>query len=180
MMQDYPKLLGAEAKVGFTNFERWICFSAVKNNIVDAADKAAKGLPAECAATGEMDVYHVHREYLKTCGAVMEEQRDELAGIPLVTGPRVVLSPDFACTLDELKTKVKGLQLTSGSTLIVEGDIELSDVSVDGTLIVKNSVSGLKVKNAGWKIESLIKGEEVSEELAIRGFRIKKLEQEEV
>lgn len=180
MMQDYPKLLGSEAKVGFTNFERWVCFSAVKNNIFDAAAKASQGLPAECAATGEMDVYHVHREYLKTCGAKFEEQCDEIAGIPLVTGPRVVLSPDFACTLDELQSKVKGLQLSSDSTLVIEGDVYVSDIAVDGALVVKNSVSDLHVQNAGWKIEALKPDEEVSEELAIRGFRIKKLEQEEV
>lgn len=180
MMQDYPKLLGPEAKVGFTNFERWVCFSAVKNNIVDAAAKAEKGLPAECAGTGEMDVYHVHRESLRTCGAKFEEQRETIAGIPLVTGPRVVLAPEFACTLDELQSKVKGLQLAPNSTLVVEGDVEITNVSVDGTLIVRNSLSNCDVKNAGWKIEALSPDEEVSEELAIRGFRIKKLEQEEV
>jgi hypothetical protein len=36
MMQDYPKLLEADAKVGFTQLERWVSFSAVKNNVVDA------------------------------------------------------------------------------------------------------------------------------------------------
>ena len=46
MSSDYPRLLGKDDKVGFTTFPRYICFSALKNNIVDAAAKQAKGLPS--------------------------------------------------------------------------------------------------------------------------------------
>lgn len=35
--QDYPKALGADAKVGFTTVNPWLCFSPCKNNIQDAA-----------------------------------------------------------------------------------------------------------------------------------------------
>jgi len=43
MMQDFPKLLDKDAKVGFSCYDRWFCFSAVKNNIVDGALKFSKG-----------------------------------------------------------------------------------------------------------------------------------------
>ena len=40
MMQEYPKLLTLEdGKVGFTQVERWLSFSAVKNNTNDALTK---------------------------------------------------------------------------------------------------------------------------------------------
>jgi hypothetical protein len=50
-MQDFPKLLGAEARVGFTQMDRWLCFSAVKNNVADARKKAADTGFAECGAS---------------------------------------------------------------------------------------------------------------------------------
>lgn len=37
MMQDYPKLLSSNARVSFTQFDRWICYSAVKNNLIEGA-----------------------------------------------------------------------------------------------------------------------------------------------
>ena len=36
MMQDYPKLLDASVKVGFTVVEKWLGYSPVKNNKADA------------------------------------------------------------------------------------------------------------------------------------------------
>lgn len=39
MMQDYPKLVDSTAKIGFTQFDRHMSFSAVKNNVVDGAAK---------------------------------------------------------------------------------------------------------------------------------------------
>jgi hypothetical protein len=41
-MQDFPRLLPPTAAVGFSQFERWLCFSAVKNNLLDAALKASQ------------------------------------------------------------------------------------------------------------------------------------------
>jgi hypothetical protein len=32
-----------KTQVGFTQLERWLCFSAVKNNLADAAAKAKSG-----------------------------------------------------------------------------------------------------------------------------------------
>jgi UDP-sugar pyrophosphorylase len=50
MMQDYPKLLGPESKVGFTMYETWYCFTPAKNNVNDALACHKKGLPSFGAA----------------------------------------------------------------------------------------------------------------------------------
>ena len=65
MMQDYPKLLGPEAKVGFTSAPEWCCFSPCKNNSVDAAASAASGVPAGSAYTAESDQYFAYAELLR-------------------------------------------------------------------------------------------------------------------
>lgn len=41
MMQDYPRLLTNEAKVGFTMAPSWLCYSPCKNNAKDAAASVA-------------------------------------------------------------------------------------------------------------------------------------------
>lgn len=47
MMQDFPRLFPPSAKVGFTSYPRWVCFSAAKNSVTEAEVKAAKGLAPE-------------------------------------------------------------------------------------------------------------------------------------
>ena len=44
-------------QVGFTTLPRSMCFSPVKNNVVDAGKKQAAGLPIECAGSAECDAY---------------------------------------------------------------------------------------------------------------------------
>lgn len=44
------------------------------------------------------------------------------------------MSPKFAVTLKEMKTKVKKLKVSGHSTLIILSDCILDDVEVDGTL----------------------------------------------
>jgi hypothetical protein len=73
MMQDFPKLLGAHDRVGFTQMDRWLCFSAVKNNVVDARKKAKDTGFGECASSGEADMYAVHRLKLELCGVRIDQ-----------------------------------------------------------------------------------------------------------
>merc|ERR1719445_1334811 len=78
MMQDYPKCLGPDVPVGFTQCDRWTCFSAVKNNVNDAVTKFNKTGYAECASSGEADIYLAHRRALKLAGAnINVEGKDE-------------------------------------------------------------------------------------------------------
>ena len=178
MMQDYPKLLSPKAKVGFTSFPREFCFSAVKNNLVDAAAKAQAQLPIESASSGEMDLYAVFRQKLVLCGATVETAANQtIQGIPLVVGPRVIMSGSFASTLSELKSKIKNVRLSSRSSLIIEGEnVRINGLELDGKLVIKVEpgaslkIEGLKLSNAGDELVESKSGE--PEEIAIRGYRI--------
>jgi UDP-sugar pyrophosphorylase len=92
MMQDFPLLLPPEANVGFTQMDRWLCFSPVKNNIHDAAAKAAQGLPPECAGTAERDAFDCNCRLLRLAGVEVAPPAEgsgvEFAGIPLTFGPQ--------------------------------------------------------------------------------------------
>lgn len=112
MMQDYPKLLKSGERVGFTQIDRRFCFSTVKNDIKTAAQKVKANLPAECSAICEHEFYWLHKEVLKICGMEFEEEKDPkaklYADIPVVQSTRVVLSPSFGVTLEEIRNKIKG------------------------------------------------------------------------
>eukprot|EP00463_Aulacantha_scolymantha_P001887 TRINITY_DN251_c0_g1_i1.p1 TRINITY_DN251_c0_g1~~TRINITY_DN251_c0_g1_i1.p1 ORF type:complete len:120 (-),score=30.54 TRINITY_DN251_c0_g1_i1:204-563(-) len=110
MMQDYPKCLGPEVAVGFTQCERWTCFSAVKNNVKDAVVKFKKTGYGECASSGEADIYWAHRNALKMAGVDVDVDGKEMmvCDIPIKRGANVVLSPAFACVLADVKEKSKG------------------------------------------------------------------------
>jgi hypothetical protein len=68
MMQDYPKLLNSKGGVGFTSYDTWYCFSPVKNNLVDAAACAARGLPTYSASAAEYDFYNWTNNILEKIG----------------------------------------------------------------------------------------------------------------
>ena len=62
LMQDYPKLLPASAKVGFTTYDRQFIFSACKNDLKSAAQKFAQGLPSECGSS--CNTFHIESYFL--------------------------------------------------------------------------------------------------------------------
>ena len=72
MMQDYPKILSSDVKVGFSMAPLWFCYSPCKNNVVDAAISMRSGIPAMCAFTAESDQYFVWAELLRRLGAQVE------------------------------------------------------------------------------------------------------------
>ena len=185
MMQDYTLQLDDARGVGFTQFERHICFSAVKNNLPEAMAKAAANLPIESASSGEMDYYAQERWRLTRAGAVIEPaERRTIAGIPLDIGAFVALGPNYAPSLGTLLQRFKGGRITRSSVLIIEGpDILIEDLDLDGALIVqavpgaKVHLRGIQVRNRGWKLTELEDGDVCPEELAIRGYRFEKLEE---
>eukprot|EP00743_Colponemidia_sp_Colp-15_P001621 GILK01001770.1.p1 GENE.GILK01001770.1~~GILK01001770.1.p1 ORF type:complete len:591 (+),score=105.00 GILK01001770.1:58-1830(+) len=181
MMQDFPKLLPSSARVGFVQFDRWFCFSAVKNNLTDAATKAKSGLPAECASTGEADMYAVNTRLMKLAGAQIEDPASPtiFADIPVDLGARVVLKPSFATSVTELHHKVSsGVRISARSTLVVDGDVCLESLTLDGALVIKAAhgakvtVKSLNVENAGWQFVPLESN--VPEYLKIRGYSLQK------
>jgi hypothetical protein len=179
MMQDYPKLLHAGARVGFTQLDRWLCFSPVKNHHADAAKKAAAGGPPESASTGEADMYAASARMLRAAGMHIEAG-EPLAplGIPVVLAPQLHLSPAFATTWGELLKKVKGGAISKRSSLVVNGEASLRGLELDGALVVhacngaSAKLEGLRVTNAGWQLQLLAADEAAAEEVAMRGYKL--------
>jgi UDP-sugar pyrophosphorylase len=185
MMQDLPKLFGESEKVGVTIFSRMWSFSPNKNNVVDAAAKIASGGPADASATAESDFYAAGRARLEIAGMKVEEAGQKMIlGVPFTLGPKVILRPSFAMTLDEGCGKVSGGSISGASALIIDGeDITLENVQLSGSsaLVVK-ACEGAKVtvkgafENEGFELAELTEAErsaksDVPEYLKIRGYK---------
>jgi UDP-sugar pyrophosphorylase len=186
MMQDYPKALDASARVGFTVFDNWVGYSPVKNSPADGVGKFKGGNPTHTATSGEMELYGCGARVLALAGAEVAPAEDFAANdIVVPAGPRVVLHPSLACTFDEMKRRVAGgdkVKITSSSSvLVVEGEVTLEDLELDGALVVKAcagakvTIKGLKVRNKGWTYAPASGGDEVD---ALRGFVVQKNETE--
>lgn len=186
MMQDLPKLFTAGEKIGVTIFERTWCFSACKNNLAEAAEKAAKNGPPESASSAENDFYLAGRMKLRAAGmAVVDAATISISGIPFTVGPRVILSPSFALTRAEVGERVSGGSLSGSSTLVLDGDIRLENVTVSGgAALVVTAVPGASVivrnlevsSGPTFLLEELgpaeIASAETPEFLRIRGYKI--------
>ncbi len=186
MMQDLPKLFSPDEKVGVTVFDRRWSFSANKNNIKDAAAKHAAGGPPESGATAESDFYLAGRIKLVAAGMKVETAKEEIIlGIPFTTGPRVLLRPSFAMTLDEVRAKIKGGSISGDATLVLDGNditLENVEISAGSALVIKAcdgakvTVKNLKIENSGFELVKLTPEEmnnpSTPEYLRIRGYRI--------
>jgi len=190
MMQDYPKSLGPDAAVGFTQFERWTSFSAVKNALVEAPGKQKSTGAAESGASGEFDTYYYGRKLLHAGGAEVDVEGKEVSysGVKVKSGASVVLLPDFGTTQAEIVSRVKGkLKISANSTLIVDGDVTFGDVEIDGALVVravpgaKVHVDKLKVKNKGYEFVPLSDkdSKSVDQRYQIRAYTLQKHEHHE-
>jgi UDP-sugar pyrophosphorylase len=189
MMQDLPKLLAKElgnsAKVGFTTMERWLTFSPAKNAPDAGAAAAAAGAPPGSPASSEADVYAAFRATLVAASGTVIEQGAEqtFAGMPVTLLPCIVLAPSFAAGGSaELARRFHGGRISGRSSLVVEGDVEVSGLDLDGALVLratqgaKLSVRGLNVRNRGWEFVPA----DAPEVLKMRGFRLVKHETKEV
>lgn len=186
MMQDLPKLFVAGEKVGVTIFERAWCFSACKNNLTDAAAKVSQGGPPESASSSENDFYLAGRQKLRMAGmSVVDGQTRMIRGIPVTIGPRVVLRPAFALTIADVRDRIRGGSITGDSTLILDGDIHLENVTIsNGSALVVTAApgAGLTISDSAFasgpafEIRELSDAEmssaDVPEYLRIRGYRI--------
>eukprot|EP01017_Pseudomicrothorax_dubius_P045184 TRINITY_DN7778_c0_g1_i2.p1 TRINITY_DN7778_c0_g1~~TRINITY_DN7778_c0_g1_i2.p1 ORF type:complete len:141 (+),score=36.15 TRINITY_DN7778_c0_g1_i2:39-461(+) len=77
-------------------------------------------------------------ELLRLTGVVNVQQPGEenskvIAGIPLNFGPFVVLRPSFGVTIQEIRTKLADVKISTRSTVILSGDINLRHVNIDGS-----------------------------------------------
>ncbi|XP_044475492.1 UDP-sugar pyrophosphorylase-like [Mangifera indica] len=185
MMQDYPKTLPPSARVGFTAMDTWLAYSPVKNNPEDAA-KVPKGNPYHSATSGEMAIYRANSLILRKAGVQVGEPVQEVFnGQEVEVWPRITWKPKWGLIFSDIKKKVgKSCSVSQKSTLVIKGrKVFLEDLHLDGTLIV-DAVDEAEVKvegsvqNKGWTIEGVdYKDTSVLEEIRIRGFKIKKIEQ---
>lgn len=184
MMQDLPKLLGPEVKVGFTQFPEWT-YSPVKNNNKEALAKFKTGVKGRSAPEGEFEYYFANCQLLHAVGVKLPESAPfSVLGFNLQTTPRVVLYPDFGLSLSKLGKSFPNpsqIFMTPTSSLIIEGeDIVIKEMDLDGALHIK-AVPGAKVvfekiqvKNDGIVFQTLDDASNVPVWKAIRGFEVVK------
>lgn len=186
LMQDLPKSFTSGEKTGVTIFDRTWCFSACKNNLADAASKAAANSPAESASSAENDFYLAGREKLRKAGmAVSDGPVRSIRGIAFTTGPRVILRPSFALTLQEIRDRITGGSISGDATLIVEGDVRLENVVIEpGATLVAQASPGTSTVLSNTTIpigktytlheltDAEMSSPDTPEYLKIRGYRI--------
>ena len=184
MMQDFPKLLAGDknAKVGFTQMARFLCFSAVKNNVKDALVKFKKTGFAESACAGESDIYSLHRRVLSMAGCDIKTAEVPIRHfneIPFQDGARVVLLPGFGTTIADRMSHFKtpaAVKISNRSTLVLDGDVEIHRLLLDGALTIKAPpgakiiVRSLHVSNAGGRLVDIAEQADIEEKYAIRGY----------
>jgi len=140
MMQDYPKLLSGDAKVGFTCFPDWFCYSPCKNNAADAAAFRAQGIPAASCYSAESDQYYVFGEILRRMGANIHSATAlTILGISAVPAPRIVLHPSFAMFPYEIAARFVSpwnVNISANSSLYIEGEVIVDSLSLEGALRV--------------------------------------------
>jgi len=189
MMQDYARLLSGKNRVGFIEAPRWIVFSAVKNNIVDAATKLRRSGAAESGSSGEFDMYLACRRYLAAAGVRFGRDKEvTYHDIQVPYGARCVYSPSFGVTLDEVKKRIMGkVTVSNESTLVLDGDIDIINLELDGALIIKACpgskviIKNLTVKNDGWRMKVISPDDEsYAQKYRIRGYVIDKEDQLEL
>lgn len=142
-------------------------------------------------SSAESDKYIQNQRKLKFAGVdvPVTEEKDlvSISGIPVTPGPRIILCPGFAITQQEVVEKMEGGKITKRSTLVLEGeDLKVKNLDLDGALIIRTghdcnvTVDGLVVRNKGFELEEVPEGSDVPEEVAIRGYTMKKEEVMEI
>ncbi|GAB5360512.1 hypothetical protein AAMO2058_000634700 [Amorphochlora amoebiformis] len=184
MMQDYPRLCDEDKKVGFTSMQRWACFSAVKNKIADAKAKAAKTGFGECGCTGEADAYKVNRKKLEIIGVKIsgDGKQVTMKDIPCSQGAKVTYTASFAPSLTDLKARFPNpgaVSISDKSSLVLEGDITIKSLDLDGALQViaspgaKVTIEESKVQNDGHEFKEIdVSDTSIDEKFRIRGYTL--------
>jgi len=105
MMQDFPKLMFKQGSIGFTMYEHFMCWTPVKNNIVDAATCLKKGIQSYGAAEGEFNFYNWTSIIFERAGIKIERETVpfESHGMSFCYGPKIFLDPKFGLTFQDLK-----------------------------------------------------------------------------
>lgn len=175
MMQDLPLIMDLASKVGYTEMERFLSFSAVKNNLKDALLKFQQTGYPESASSCESDLFSSNRKLLAmsgvqihTTGAMVRKVRYH--NIPFEDGAKIVLNPRFGTTVAEIRSRFpspESIHISDRSCLVLEGNIIIHSLHLDGYLIVKAIpgarvvIKSLSVKNEGCSFDQIdVLGEE--------------------
>lgn len=187
MMQDYPKVLNANAKVGFTTVPSWLAYSPCKNNVEDAANAAKANIPPSCAFTSESDHYNAVSEILRRHKVNIENGNSQtFQGITATIGPRIVIDPStamFPCQIQDCFPSPEKVKISARSTLILEGDVKIYGLNLDGALhliavpgtrLSVFSKPALCIRNEGHIVKPIDSLINVSEIDRMRGYVIEK------
>lgn len=183
LMQDLPKLLKSGENVGFTSYERWFCFSACKNNLNDACNKLKKNQSPESAFSVEQDIFIFNRKIMEIIGKLEIEETEkpnevEIEGCKIKFGPKIIIYPDFAPTVTELKEKLmkmkNKIKMTNNSTLVLKKDVKIEEgINLNGFCEIEKDEKMVDCHNEKNKI--YIKLEEGAGTIyeKIRGYTVK-------
>ncbi|CRG97953.1 UTP--glucose-1-phosphate uridylyltransferase, putative [Plasmodium gallinaceum] len=197
MMQDFALYFNGENhKVGVTELNRFLCFSAVKNDFLNAQKKIENNIHPECMFSGESDLYYSNYAFIELA-CLYNNKKITLDKIPIKTfngvqyflPPKILIEPQFAFTLNDLIKKIKGnITLSNNATLWIKTDAIINNLHVDGTLIIEKHNNeedsdpiildeNVSIKNKGYEFVHLDnKSENVSNNLKIRGYKLIKKE----
>ena len=183
LMQDLPKLLKSGENVGFTSYERWFCFSACKNNLNDACNKLKKNQSPESAFSVEQDIFIFNKKIMEIIGKLEIEETEkpnevEIEGCKIKFGPKIIIYPDFAPTVTELKEKLMNMKnkikMTNNSTLVLKKDVKIEEgINLKGFCEIEKDEKMVDLHNDKNKI--YIKLEEGAGTIyeKIRGYTVK-------
>lgn len=188
MMQDLPKLFDRDEKTGVTLFHREWCFSANKNDPTTAKDKFLLGLPPECAVSAENDFYESGRVKCELSGmSVGRSKVEKVLGIPICKGPKIVFSPRFAISLNEVQEKIKSGTIKENATLILNGqNITINDLTLEDQDVLEIhaidqafiTIDSLNRRNPGYMFQKLdlqeLEEKRLPPYILIRGFQFTK------
>uniref|UniRef100_A0A7S1NMY0 Uncharacterized protein n=1 Tax=Eutreptiella gymnastica TaxID=73025 RepID=A0A7S1NMY0_9EUGL len=79
-----------------------------------------------------------------------------------------------------MRKRMQDCKVSASSTLILDGDITVQKLDLDGCLIVravkgaKVTIKRLTVRNAGWKFAALDSSRSSPEYLSIRGYQVRR------
>ena len=183
LMQDLPKLLKNGENVGFTSFERWFCFSACKNNLKDACNKLKKNQSPESAFSIEQDIFIYNKKILEIIGKLEIDQTEKenelnIEECKIKFGPKIIIYPEFAPTVTELRDKLlkmkKKIKMTNNSTLILKKDVNIEEgINLDGFYEVEKDEKMVECNNKKYKIYVELKENEGKIYEKISGYTIK-------
>ena len=144
-------------------------------------------------SSAKSDKYIQNQRKLRHAGMDIRITTDDelvsITGIPVTPRLRVILCPGFAITQREIIEKISegNVVISDRSSLVLEGGgLRVKNLDLDGALVIRTghdcdvTVDGLIVRNRGYEIVEVGEGEDVPEEVAIRGYTMRKHEVMEI